>query len=360
MFKIIQEYIKKGFKPTNILYFSFDEFRKNDIREILNEYEKLTESNLEDGEYLILFDEIQKLENWDEKLKSLYDIHKNLKIIISGSESLFIKRKTKETLAGRIFEFKIEPLTFKEFLRFKQKNYQNINIYQKELAKLFDEYITTQGFPELVNITDKDIIKKYIRESIIEKVIYRDIANLFNIRDISILESLINIIIENPGQIIELSELSKELGVTRQTISVYIRYLEESFLIRKLYNYSGSRRKVERKLKKYYPTIISPNFVFREDHISKSKTFESIIVNQINAEYFWRDPYKNEVDVILDYDKLTPIEIKYGKIETKGLLKFMEKFKVNTGYILSSDQEKILKIKGKKIEVIPAFKFLLK
>jgi len=360
MFKIIQDHINKGFNPKNIIYFSFDEFRENSIREILNEYEKIFEKNLENEKYLLLLDEIQKLENWEEKLKRIYDTHsKNIKIIITGSESLFIKKKSKETLAGRIFEFKIETLTFKEYLKFKRKKYQNTKLYEKEISKLFEEYTITQGFPELVNIKDKEIIKKYIKESIVEKVIYRDIANLFKIKDVSILESLLNIFMENPGQIIELSELGKELQITRQTLSNYIRYLEESFLIKKLYNYSKNRRKIERKLKKYYPTIISPNLLFKEDNYSKSKAFEGILVNQLNAEYFWRDPYKNEVDIVLDQKMPKPIEIKYGKIETKSLLKFMEKFKVKEGLIISLNQEKKLEHKDKKIIITPAFKFLL-
>lgn len=164
---------------------------------------------------------------------------------------------------------------------------------------------------------------------------------------------------EQPGQIIELSELSKELQISRQTLSTYMRYLEESFLIRKLYNYSRNRRKVERKLKKYYPTVLSPNLIFKDDNFSQSKIFEGILVNQINAEYFWRDPYKNEVDIITGHDKPKPIEIKYGKIETKGLIMFMKKFNVNEGYIISPDREKQIMHDDKKITVIPAFKFLL-
>jgi len=360
MYKIVQDYINKGFNSKNILYFSFDEYKETDIKEILNEYEKIVEKNIQKEKYLILLDEIQKVANWEEKLKRIYDLYsKNIKIIITGSESLFIKKKSKETLAGRIFEFKIEPLTFKEFLNFKGEKFQNIKLYEKEIQRLYGEYNISQGFPELVDIKDKEIIKKYIKESIIEKVIYRDIANLFNIKDISILESLLNIFMENPGQIIELSELGKELQISRQTLSNYIRYLEESFLIRKLYNYSKNQRKVERKLKKYYPTIISPSLIFKEDIYSKSKSFEAILVNQLKAEYFYRDPYKNEVDVVLDEDKLIPVEIKYGKIQTKGILSFMKKFDVKEGIILSYDQEKRVKHENKTIKVIPAFKFLL-
>jgi len=105
--------------------------------------------------------------------------------------------------------------------------------------------------------------------------------------------------------------------------------------------------------------MISTNLIFKKDTHSQSKVFEGIIVNQLNAEYFWRDPYKNEVDIIMTNQKPKPIEIKYGKIETKGLLKFMKKFNVNKGYIISLNQERKLEIDGKKIMIIPAYKFLL-
>jgi len=351
MLKIVEDEIKRGFKPRNILFFSFDEFKNIEVDELIKAYEDILEKEIRKGKHLILFDEIQKLDNWENKLKRIYDTFKDIKIIISGSESLFIKNKSRAILAGRIFEFKVETLTFKEFLNFKDFNYKPINLHKKELMKLFSEFISTLGFPELVNIKEKEIIIKYVKESILGKVIYSDIPKLFKIKDVSILESLYNIFLEEPGQIIEISKLADELNVSRQSISNYIKYLEDSFLIRKLYNYSRNKRKVERKLKKYYPTVISPELLFKDDLLSKSKVFEWMIINQLKAEFFWRDPYKNEVDIVKDN---IPIEIKYGKIEKEGVIVFMEKFKVNKGYIISLDKEE-----NGKIEIVPAFKFLL-
>ena len=361
MFKIVEDCIRIGSNSKSIVYFSFDEFREVEIREVMRAYEELMEKDFRKGKYLLLLDEIQKLRNWEDQLKGVYDTFgKNIKIIISGSESLFIRKKSKETLAGRIFEFKVEPLSFKEFLLFKDVNFKPIGLYEKELTKLFKEFTLTFGFPELVNIKEKDVIKKYIKESIVEKVVYRDIPKLFKIKDISIIESLLNVFMEDPGQLIEISELAKELKISRQTLSNYLLYLEESFLIKKLYNFSRSRRKVERKLKKYYPAIISVDILFREDDTSKSKVFEWLMVSQLKAEFFWRDPYKNEVDIVIIDRKPIPIEIKYGKIDISGLLAFMKKFKVNEGYVISPDKEGIQKTDGKIISLIPAFKFLLK
>lgn len=360
MLKLVKNSLKSGFTPQNIIYFSFDEFREADIRDVIQTFEIIMENDFGKGKYLLLLDEIQKLDNWEDQLKGIYDAYgKNIKIFISGSESLFIRRKSKETLAGRIFEFKIEPLTFREFLAFKKINYKPIGIHEKELTKLFNEFTLTLGFPEMVNVKDKDVIKKYIRESIVEKVIYRDIANLYKVKDISLLESIFNILLEDPGQLIEISSLSHHMNMTRQTLSNYLKYLEDSFLIRKLYNFSKGRRKVERKLKKYFPTVVSPNLLFREDNYSRSKIFEWLVVNQLRAEFFWRDPYKNEVDIIMTEKRLIPVEIKYGRIEFKGLLAFMRKFKVNEGFIVSSDKEQKQDINGKSIYVVPAYKFLL-
>ncbi len=360
MFKMVEDEIGKGFDPRNIIYFSFDEFRDVEIRHILKAYEELMDKHLKRGRFIFLFDEIQKLGGWEDQLKRIYDIYgKKVKIIISGSESLFIRKKSKETLAGRIFEFRVDPLSFKEFLWFKGAVYEPIGLYEKELAKLFKEYALTQGFPELVGTKDKDIIKKYVMESIVQKAVYRDIPTLFRVRDVSVVESLLNIFMEEPGQLVELNSLSKDLNISRQTLANYLAYLEKAFLIRKLYNFSRSMRKVERKLKKYYPAVISVDLEFRGDDLSKSKVFEWLVINQLKAEFFWRDPYKNEVDAVLTNKEFIPVEIKFGKIEYGGLLTFMKKFKVDRGFIISANRTEKHKVKGKKIIITPAYNFLI-
>ena len=360
MLKLVEDTIRTGFDPRNVIYFSFDEFREVEIRDVMKEYEELVEKDLREGKYMLLLDEIQKVSSWDDQLKRIYDTFgKNVKIIVSGSESLLIRKKSKETLAGRLFDFKVEPLSFKEFLRFRGASFEPLGLYEKELARLFKEFCVTLGFPELVDVGEKDVIRKYAMESVVERVLYRDMPKLFKIRDTSIIESLLAIFMDDPGQIVEVSSLAKEMKISRQTLSNYLTYLEESFLIRKLYNFSRSKRKVERKLKKYYPTLISVDALFSEDEVTRSKVFEWLVVNQLKAEFFWRDPYKNEVDVVLANNKLIPVEIKCGKVTLKGLLAFMNKFNLDRGYVVSLSQEREQEIDGKTVSILPAFKFLL-
>jgi len=361
MLKILQDSIAQGHDPHNLLYFSFDEFENVDIRTLIAEYERIMNKDLASGKYLFFFDEVQKLENWEAQIKRLYDTHKaTVKLIISGSESLFIRKKSRETLAGRLFEFVLTPLSFREFLLFKNVHYDNIELHTKELEILFAQYVRTQGFPELINTTDKDIIKKYIKESILEKIIYRDIPGLVKVRDTSVLASLLSIFTEEPGQLVKLANLASALHISRQTLAQYLRYLEAAFLLRKLYNYSPNRRKIERKLKKYYPTVLSVDLLFKDEPLAQSKVLECLAVNQLQAEYFWRDSYKNEVDIIAVENKKTiPYEVKRGKIETKNLLKFMGLYRINEGVIITSFTEERYQVEKKYIRVIPLYKLLL-
>lgn len=361
LLSIIDKLIKNGTNPEAILFVSFDELKNQRIRDILEVYELIIENKKFTKTYLFL-DEIQKLKDWENQIKAIYDEHKlknDLKIFISGSESLFIRKKSKETLAGRIFEFKMNPLSFKEYLNFKNKQYKNIQLYDKELLIDFNNHLLTQGFPEMINYTDYSILKKYTTE-IIEKIIFGDIAKQFKVTNLQALESITRIISNNPGQLLDQTDLGTEIKVVRQVVSNYLKYLEESYLIKKQYNYSNNFRKTERKLKKYYPTILSPEIILDEDYLSKSKVFEAFIITQLSSSFFWRDAYKNEVDMIFEKNKqIIPIEIKYGKIETAGLDKFMSNYKIDVGYIISHNTEKEIKKDKKIIYVVPAYKFLL-
>lgn len=353
MLKIIQDSLKK-FNAENILFFSFDDFKDARIREIINIYCRIMNKNLNEGKYLFLFDEIQKLEGWEEQIKRVYDAFKNIKIVISGSESLFIRKKSRESLAGRIFEFQVNPLSFNEYLLFRSKKIENIELYKEEVLREFNNFLFCSGFPEIIN-EDREVIRKYIKENVIEKIIYKDIPQVFSVKNPTVLEGIFKIILHDPGEMINIGCLAKELGIARQTVSAYLEYLEKSFLIKKLYNFSKNIRKTQRKLKKYYPTIFVPEIVEKTGLFGK--VFETVIVLALNAEFFWRDAYKNEVDVVKEKDnEIMPIEIKYSKVEYKGLKLFMKKFKVSTGMIITYDKKE--KMNG--IEVIPFYEYLLK
>ena len=353
MLRIVQEELE-ALGKENILYFSFDEFREIKLRTILQEYSKLMGKKLGEGRYLCLFDEIQKLDSWETQLKALYDTYPNIKFIISGSESLFIRKKTRESLAGRMYEFRVEPLRFKEYLDFMGIGYANIELAKGDLLSEVPSFLLSSGFPEILG-KDRETSTKYIRENVVEKVIYRDIPQIVRVNDPEILEQLFKVILNDPGEIIELNGLARDFSISRQTASLYLHYLESAFLVRKVYNFSKNARKTQKRSKKYYPTITNQGASAAGELFGK--TFENFIVNELSADFFWRDAYKNEVDII----KLSPfiaIEVKSGAVHDKDLRPlnaFSRKFSGANAFVISYDTEK--RIGG--VPVIPFYKYLL-
>ena len=360
LLKMVEDAIARGSNPKTILYFSFDEFREVELRQVLRDEGGVTRRDLRSGHALVLFDEIQKLRGWPDQLKALYDVYgKRVKFVISGSESLFLRTGSKETLAGRLFEFQVHPLSFREFLGFRGVEFDPPRLYRRELVRRFDEFLRTQGFPERVAVSDRAIVRKFLRENIVERVLFRDLPGLLALRDLTTLESLLNIFVEEPGQIAYVEELANTLKVSRKTVAQYLVYLERSFLLRKLYNYSASRRKVERKLRRFYPAIVSPDLAFREDDDARSRGFEWAVVRGVRGGFFWRDPYKNEVDLVLPKRPPLPVEIKYGRVETRGMETFMGKFRARSGIVVTRDSEETRSVGAGEIALVPAWMFLL-
>ena len=121
--QLIDYLIQEKVKRENIIFYSFDENQPK-IADVIQDYENsVGKTILETKERIYIFlDEIQKLKNWQNQIKYYYDNYKNIKFFVSGSSSLFIKKQTQESLAGRIYEFILEPLSFDEFLIFRNRD----------------------------------------------------------------------------------------------------------------------------------------------------------------------------------------------------------------------------------------------
>ena len=358
----------KKVKREYILFYSFDE-EQSKIENIVTEYETKLGKELLDikNKIYIFLDEIQKLKNWQNQVKYYYDNYQNIKFFVSGSSSLFIKKHTRESLAGRIYEFVLNPLSFEEFLIFKNKGQmlKKKNLFEDTLKKEFLSYQKRQ-FIEIIDESEERVAK-YIK-TMIEKIVYQDIPKIFPIENEELLMRILKIIASNPGMLSDYGSLSKELGISRVTLSNYFFYLNESFLIKKLYNFSRNMLTSEKKMKKFYLTTTS-FFPFLNNEIDESKLIENLIVTFVDAKFFWRTPQKYEVDVILkEKGKIIPIEVKYkeyiSKKDTKNLLRFCEKFNVEEAVMItqSKSNEEIFKLKsGAKVRIkfIPVWKFLL-
>ncbi len=362
---------------NNICYISLDDvdFQKYEIaEELINYFLEFSDKN--EKRYLFL-DEVQKLPNWADLLKTYYDIEENLKIFISGSASLEIK-KYKETLAGRILTFYLPVLTFKEFARyFGMEHSVSENLFReydlkfavkKERYKeLFESYLIKGAFPELLEIKDEEFIRKYIKESVVEKSI-NDISKIAQENEKTIYE-LFRLLVNSTAQLFEVINLAGILKMNRNLVSNYISLLEKAFLIKISYNFTASVSKQVRASKKQYcahSSIVIAMLDYPFEIINTEVAghlVESAIANSVEKFSFWRTP-QHEVDIIIEtQNKIIPFEVKYkaqiDKKDVKSLIKFMEEFEVKRGFVITKDLLKQEKINDNEIIFIPAWLFLL-
>ncbi|MFH1095314.1 MAG: ATP-binding protein [Candidatus Micrarchaeota archaeon] len=342
-----------------ILYFSFDDFSGCELQDVLDETRSI---HGKEPKYLF-FDEIQKLENWAEKLKLLYDNH-DYKMVVSGSQSLLIRKGARESLAGRAYEFEVMPLDFSEYLSFRgmERLAEKPALHASELKTEFHAYLRSAGFPELAGQTDTELVREYIRETVIKRIVFVDMAKIYPIEDPGVLISILEMLIDNPGMLVDYESFSQELGMSRQTVSKYFDYLEQAHLLRKLYNYSKNRSTSERKLKKYYPTFLSPALSPRQDEEFYSKIVETCCVLNTDAQYFFRDKYQNEIDIVrVENGKPVPIEVKYRNVPNRknALEAFGRRYAFSRAVVVTKDKAGEQKSGSVPVEYVPVHLFLL-
>lgn len=363
---------------NNICYISFDDidFQKYETAEELINY-FLEFSDKSKTRYLFV-DEVQKMPNWDALLKVCYDTEKNLKIFISGSSSLELKDH-KETLAGRIFTFHLPIFTFKEFLRYFG---MESAVIEKDIARAYElkfaakkdkyeakfrEYLLKGAFPELLEANDEEFIKRYIKESVIEKTI-ADIAKVAK-EDEKVIYELLRMLANSNAQLFEIVNLANTLKINRNLVSRYLSLLEKSFLIKTSYNFTASVAKQVRASKKQYSahssiviSLLDIPFAAIDTEIA-GRMVEAVIANSIENVSFWRTPQKEEVDIVIKLQKPVPAEVKYQSLITSGdmknLLKFCAVFKCNKGMLITKHLMEKKEISGIDILIMPAWLFLL-
>ncbi len=359
LFQTISSLIQEGVSPTNILYCSFDEpeLAEKKIEEILKDYSKITEVSYKKERVYLFLDEVQKAKGWVPSIKLLYDNLPNIKTIVSGSASLNILSEAKTSLAGRAIYYELRPLSFKEFLTLTRVKaaLNSPLVYKEMLEREFEKFIT-RPFPEIISEKDHNFIKNYVRNSVIEPVILKDIPKEFEGVDIILLQKLISILLENPGQYLIIDNLAKDLGRAKVTLYKALFYFEFSYLTRTIHNFRPAQRASSRKLSRiyaYHPCLTLPFNAPIEKYMENLAAFE------LDAKNYWRDKEK-EIDFLKGN---TPVEVKIkpriDRQDTRWIEYFIKKYgkshNIKKAYILTKEQE------GKigKIKLIPFWKFCI-
>jgi uncharacterized protein len=362
LFQLVEELLQRGVPPFRILYYSFDEARLN-FDDLLKTYQTdILKSDLSGAATYLFFDEIQKLADWPAQIKILYDLHPQVKIFLSGSARIPAWKSARESLAGRFFDVVIHPLDFDEYLSFKDIaiDPEREGIFENDIKRQFADYLKTGGFIETFHFEDM-MLRKYIRESILERVIFVDMPMAFGLASPELLLKLMTIIAARPGRYLDYKNLANDLKVDQRTLANYVGYLEYGLFLNKLYNYSPNLLTSEKKIKRVYLSNTAFTLAL-EPSIEFSLLMEQYFVNLLEPKFFLRTPRNEEIDIIKtgETDPL-PVEIKMRKDvkvgDIKPVFSFMSKYGLKSGMVITLNTEGLLKKDNLSVAAVPYWKY---
>jgi len=359
-------------KDNKSAYINFDDERLAGLK--TEEFNKILEAFYAlygDIDYIVL-DEIQNAQSWELFVNRL---RRTKKIILTGSNSNLLSGELATHLTGRHIDIRLFPFSFKEFLDF--KSFQREKAYTTEekarIVSYLKEYISFGGLPEAYKFGKAIVVKIY------EDILTKDILLRYNVRKINEFKDFARYVISNSASEITYSRLSKILGIKHvSTISNWISYLENTFLIFKLERFSFKLKLQFLAPKKIYcydtGIIDSIGFKFSENY---GKMLENAIAIELQRKkeenknlevYYWKDSSQNEVDFVLKEKTKIMQLIQATHISSKqelkekritSLLKAGKELKCSNLQVITWDYESEEKIKGKKILFTPAWKWLL-
>lgn len=367
--QLIEKLIKnQDLNPQRVLLFSIEEpsIAKTPIIKIINQFRALHKLKSETKIYVFI-DEIQFRADWEREIKSLYD-SENIKFVLTGSSAMLLSEKL-SFLTGRYLKTQVFPLDFREYIKFKKINPQEIKkaddfLLNQEVIS----YLQNGGMPEFV-LNQPD---RYLQTTI-ESILFKDLVSKFKIRNPQILSDLLYLLADRVGTTSSSPRLSRILEINKDSVLTYLNYLEQTFITHHLNNYSTSRNK----------QIYNPPKIYFSD-LGVARTYaaktnfgalaENAVFGHLNQQIktqpqknfgYWHES-KQEIDFVLkNKGQLILIESKWVdslvQIDFKPLKRALLDLKLSPNkiiYVTKSLRAKI-KVEDKAVELMPLTEFLL-
>lgn len=371
--KVLQQEIEREGKKT--LFLNLD--LESDQPHLASQSSLLRKIELEFGKQkgFVFIDEIQRKENASLFLKGLYDMNLPYHFVVSGSGSMDLKEKIHESLAGRKRIFELLTLSFEEFVQYKTRYaYEDrLEIFfrteQEKSLQLLEEYLSFGGYPKIVleeSLSEKMALMNEIFRSYIE----RDVDHLLRIRKSDDFSRLVKLMASQIGQLTNVAELSRTLGLSQPTIKEYLWILEKTFIIHRVTpSFTNVRKEITKSPLYYFSDLGFRNFALGlfggvEDSAKKGFLFQNFVYRILHQEFvhdpsqihFWRTKHGSEVDFVVSHgNKLLPIEVKYSLMRkpevNRSLRSFLEDMKPKKAIIVNLSGKKT-KVKRGKSEVV--------
>ncbi len=380
LMKLLQTEIDEQGSPT--LFFNLDfEYEKTHFQ---SQQSLLNKIRLEIGHRagFIFIDEIQRVENAGVFLKGIYDMDLPYKFIVSGSGSVDLKAKIKESMAGRKQVFEIYPLSIQEFV-----NYRTGNRYEDRLSAFFSlekrqvdllmlEYMNIGGYPKVVLARNAEDRLRTMDE-IYQSYTAKDITYLIKAEKLESFAHLLRLLSERSGKMINYSELAGTLGISLPTVKNYIWYAEETFILRRLTPFFRNvRSEIGKSPVVYFMDAGMRNYALgifgrltRPDDIGFS--YQTMVYRILRDKmrwtgaglHFWRTKSAGEIDFIIEAGReIIPVEVKYRELAKpavpRPVYSFIAKYKPARCLIVNKNLKTALTIDGCEVRFMTIWDLL--
>ncbi len=270
--------LESGIKEDHIVKLDLDLIENKKYREPMELFNYVMGKVTDKEMYYILLDEIQLVDNFEDVLNSFLK-KTNLDVYVTGSNSKFLSTDIVTEFRGRSTEIKIYPLSFSEFVELK-----NVSI-----DTAWKEYILYGGLPPVILQEDEKQRREYLH-SLFETTYIKDIIERNDIKRKDVLDSVINILASSVGSLTNPMNIYKtytsvgDKDISINTITSYIEYIENAFLVKKVERYDVKGRKYISTPFKYYFTDLGLRNVrlnFRqqeENHIMENIIFNELLI----------------------------------------------------------------------------------
>ncbi|MFQ5825436.1 MAG: ATP-binding protein [bacterium] len=313
IYLFMQQCLEKKFldvKDTLIINFEDPRFYLPlSSTELFNIYE-IYIKHLDPSQPLVVLDEVQNIQGWEKFVRFLLETKKAY-VMITGSSSKLLGQELSTVLTGRHLDIEVFPLSYKEFLHFKDLNIiEEVDIakHRVKIKRYLDEYAEWGGFPEVVLSTS--IVRK--RELLIryfDDIVIKDVVKRFGIKEIEKLERLANIFISNFATLQSFNKLKNVIATSLDTIERFSKYLQISRMFFFLKKFDYSLAKQIRSVNKIY-VIDSGLYTVKGFKFSENlgRIAENIVAIELFRKrsimpqleiFYWKDYQNREVDFVV-------------------------------------------------------------
>lgn len=312
---------------------------------------------------VIVFDELQNIIGWERWVRKFVD-GKKAKLIITGSSAKLLSGELATAVAGRVLEYRIWPLSFKEFKKFK-----NFGEPQDSLS-LLPEYLEYGGFPE-VALTSSPSLKSKVLKQYFTDILFKDVMNRKGIRDRHTLDQIIYHYFTNISSHHSYNALKKAYQLGGNTPQNYTNYLQDAFLIFEIERYHKNLKVQARDTKKIYAidtglrNVNSKSLTEDFGKLLENAVFLSLIRKEMKIYYF-KETLETDFIVIDNHKPIQAIQVtasdleeeKLYEREVNGLIECLKYTNLSQGTIITLKRKELLRVKGFRIEMIPAKEWL--